>query len=671
MRIVGIIQSALFKFDPRDLRNHPILAFLTLTAISLFGVALLHLSLPEGRDALIVSILFFAFVMLAHVAEAIAEAYGRAYVSQIRIATGESRVRRLRNDIEEDIPTTMLQPGDRILVKAGEVIVVDGRVAEGVAVIDESAITGESAPVIREADGERSSLTAGTRVLSESVLVLVGTHADDVVLARMIGLVEERRRQPTPNEAALSVLTVGLTLLAILLVTGIMISLGARPSLTTALLAIALLGALMPMTLAGLRSTIGIAGMNRILRSDVLVTTAAAIEIAGNIDTLLIDKTGTITLGARDATELIVAPGVDPARALRAVYLSSIADDTPEGRSVVALALRLGSNDQTLLPNDAVLVPFDAYTRMSGVDLPDATQYRKGAPDAILSWVASRTETIPTHPLQEVIERIARNGDTPLLVADQQTILGVLCLRDMIKPHMRERFQQLRTMGIRTVMITGDNPLTASAIAREAGVDDFLAEATPSTKMTFIRREQNEGRLVAMTGDGTNDAPALAQADIGIAMSNGTQAAKDAANVVDLDSDPAKLIEIVEIGKQVLMTRGALSIFSIAYTLGTYALLLPKLFAAQYPLLETFDFVPLLHTFSAIVAVLLLHIVTLMAMMPLAFRGVAYRPTKANAVLRKHLLLYGIRGLLAPWFGLTLIARMLQIAHLSHGITQP
>ncbi len=572
---------------------------------------------------------------------------------------------------------------------------------EGAATVDESAITGESAPVIREAGGDRSSVTGGTRVLSDRIVYVVRANPGETFLDRMIGLVEGAQRQKTPNEIALAILLSGLTIVFVIAVATLApfsIYAGATPSVVVL---IALLVCLIPTTIGGLFSAIGIAGMDRVLQRNVLAMSGRAVEAAGDVDTLLLDKTGTITLGNRQATEIIAAPGVGADELYRAAYFASLADETPEGRSIVLLAsspLRQAQDDPgvvrrdtingardgapSALPHDAEVVPFSAYTRMSGVDYADGTQLRKGAPDAVRAWVAQ--SAVPTtgsdvalsspkgdsFAMSADVEKIARAGGTPLLLAERGRVLGCIALRDILKPNMRARFDRLRAMGIRTVMITGDNPLTAAAIARDAGVDDFLAEATPETKMALIKREQAEGRLVAMTGDGTNDAPALAQADVGVAMNSGTQAAKEAANMVDLDSDPTKLIEVVEIGKQLLMTRGSLTTFSIANDVAKYFAILPAMFAAAYPAMGALNVMRLATPRSAILSAIIFNALIIVALIPLALRGVAYRPRGADAVLRDNVLIYGLGGLIVPFIGIKAVDLILSGLHLTGAMTE-
>jgi K+-transporting ATPase ATPase B chain len=562
---------------------------------------------------------------------------------------------------EERISAALLRRGDRVVAEANELIATDGEIVEGAATIDESAITGESAPVIREAGGDRSSVTGGTRVLSDRIVYEVSANPGESFLDRMISLVEGAQRQKTPNEIALSILLAGLTIIFVIAVATLApfsVYAGAVPSVVVL---IALLVCLIPTTIGGLLSAIGIAGMDRVLQRNVLAMSGRAVEAAGDVDTLLLDKTGTITLGNRQATEIVLAPGVDEATAYRAAYAASLADETPEGRSIVLLSAAHGT---LALPAAATVVPFSAYTRMSGIDYADGAQVRKGAPDAVRAWVSGNGGG-PTDVLAADVDRIARAGGTPLLLADGRRILGAIYLRDVLKPNTRLRFDRLRAMGIRTVMITGDNPLTASAIAREAGVDDFLAEATPETKMTLIKREQGEGRLVAMTGDGTNDAPALAQADVGVAMNSGTQAAKEAGNMVDLDSDPTKLIEIVEVGKQLLMTRGSLTTFSIANDVAKYFAILPAMFTAAYPAMDALNVMRLATPQSAILSAIIFNALIIVALIPLALRGVPYRPRGADAVLRENVLIYGLGGLIVPFIGIKAIDLVLVGLHLT------
>jgi K+-transporting ATPase ATPase B chain len=540
------------------------------------------------------------------------------------------------------------------MVTANEFVPGDGEIIEGVASVDESAITGESAPVIREAGGDRSAVTGGTRVLSDVIKVRITSNPGETFLDRMIALVEGAERQKTPNEIALNILLAGLTIIFLLAVVTLQPFAIYSGSPQTVFVLVSLLVCLIPTTIGGLLSAIGIAGMDRLVQHNVLAMSGRSVEAAGDVNTLLLDKTGTITLGNRQAAEFIAAPGITAAEMADAAQLSSLADETPEGRSIVVLAKEKYSlRGRELASHEAVFVPFTAQTRMSGVNL-DGREIRKGAVDAITKYLHQFGTSLPRE-IQASVEQISRSGGTPLLVAENQRALGVIYLKDIVKGGMRERFDQLRAMGIKTVMITGDNPLTAAAIAREAGVDDFLAEATPKDKMDLIRREQAEGKLVAMTGDGTNDAPALAQADVGVAMNTGTQAAKEAGNMVDLDSNPTKLIEVVAIGKQLLMTRGALTTFSIANDVAKYFAIIPAMFAGTFPVLNALNVMRLQTPQSAILSAVIFNALIIVALIPLALRGVAYKPMSAGSLLRQNLLVYGFGGLVVPFIGIKLI----------------
>jgi K+-transporting ATPase ATPase B chain len=673
--VVPAIKDSFVKLDPRVQFRNPVMFIVEVGAVVAACFAVRDLAVHNGGGGFDIAIAFWLLftVLFANFAEAIAEGRGKAQADFLRRTKSDTYARRINADgTEERVVATMLRRGDRVVVDANELIPADGEIVQGAATVDESAITGESAPVIREAGGDRSSVTGGTRVLSDRIVFAVSADPGESFLDRMIALVEGAQRQKTPNEIALSILLAGLTLVFIVAVATLApfsIYAGATPNVVVL---IALLVCLIPTTIGGLLSAIGIAGMDRVLQRNVLAMSGRAVEAAGDVDTLLLDKTGTITLGNRQATEIILAPGIDEHRAYRAAYYASLADETPEGRSIVLLASQRGvlAPDEVVgagtLPNGTTVVPFSAYTRMSGVDFIDGSQYRKGAGDAVRSWVAQQSGAVATADmLAGDVEKIARAGGTPLLLADRSGLLGVIYLRDILKPNMRERFDRLRAMGIRTVMITGDNPLTASAIAREAGVDDFLAEATPETKMALIKREQAEGRLVAMTGDGTNDAPALAQADVGVAMNSGTQAAKEAGNMVDLDSDPTKLIEVVEVGKQLLMTRGALTTFSIANDVAKYFAILPAMFTAAYPAMDTLNIMRLATPQSAILSAIIFNALIIIALVPLALRGVAYKPRGANAVLRENVLVYGLGGLIVPFVGIKLIDLILVALHLT------
>jgi K+-transporting ATPase ATPase B chain len=667
------VRDSFVKLNPRLQARNPVMFIVLIGAVVTMLFFFRDLAFAGGKNAgfdFAISIWLWFTVLFANFAEAVAEGRGKAQAEFLRRTKSDTQARKLVNGQLLTVGASELRAGDVVRIEAGELIPGDGDVIEGAASVDESAITGESAPVIRESGGDRSAVTGGTRVLSDHIMVRISSNPGETFLDRMIALVEGATRQKTPNEIALSILLAGLTIIFVIAVATLgpfSIYAGAVPSITVL---IALLVCLIPTTIGGLLSAIGIAGMDRVLQRNVLAMSGRAVEAAGDVDTLLLDKTGTITLGNRQASEILVAEGVSPSDAAQAAYLSSLADETPEGRSIVALAERdsvVASNG--VVPAGAQFVPFSAYTRMSGLDLPDGSAIRKGAPDAVRAWVRTRGNdsaavATSTTVLIAEVERIARAGGTPLLLARDTTVLGVIYLKDILKPNMRERFDRMRAMGIRTVMITGDNPLTASTIAREAGVDDFLAEATPETKMSLIKREQLAGRLVAMTGDGTNDAPALAQADVGVAMNSGTQAAKEAANMVDLDSDPTKLIEIVEIGKQLLMTRGALTTFSIANDVAKYFAILPVMFATAYPEMNALN-IMWLNPHSAILSAVIFNALIIVALIPLALRGVAYVPRGADAVLRDNVLIYGLGGIVVPFIGIKLIDMIIAALHLT------
>jgi potassium-transporting ATPase ATP-binding subunit len=663
--VVRAIGDSFKKLDPRWQVRNPVMFVVEVGALvtSFFFIRdIIGHTGATGFDFAISAWLWFT-VLFANFAEAVAEGRGKAQADFLRRTKSDTTARLLLDSgTEEVVPSTSLRKGDRFVVVAGEIVAADGEVLEGAATIDESAITGESAPVIRESGGDRSAVTGGTRVLSDRIVVRVTANPGESFLDRMIALVEGAQRQKTPNEIALSILLAGLTIIFVIAVATLApFSLYAGKAQSVTVL-IALLVCLIPTTIGGLLSAIGIAGMDRVMQRNVLAMSGRAVEAAGDVDTLLLDKTGTITLGNRQAVEMICAEGIDAKDMARIAYLSSLADETPEGRSIVALAQEKGSRDGE--PEGATFVPFSAYTRMSGLDMADGSKIRKGAPDSVLAWVREQGGT-PDAELLPHIERIARSGGTPLLLARNTVVLGVIYLKDILKPNMRERFDRMRAMGIRTVMITGDNPLTAATIAKEAGVDDFLAEATPETKMELIKREQVSGRLVAMTGDGTNDAPALAQADVGVAMNSGTQAAKEAGNMVDLDSDPTKLIEVVEIGKQLLMTRGALTTFSIANDVAKYFAILPAMFAIAYKPMELLNVMRLNTPQSAILSAVIFNALIIIALVPLALRGVKYTPKGANAVLFENVMLYGVGGIIVPFIGIKLIDMILGALHLT------
>ena len=594
-------------------------------------------------------------VLFANFAEAMAEGRGKAQAESLRKAKTETVANRERTDQTlESVPALSLRKDNVVIVRAGEVIPADGEIIDGVASVDESAITGESAPVIRESGGDRSAVTGGTKVLSDWIRIRITANLGETFLDRMIALVEGAERQKTPNEIALNILLAGLTivfLIAVVTLQPFAIYSGAPQSL---FVLIALLVCLIPTTIGGLLSAIGIAGMDRLVQHNVLAMSGRAVEAAGDIHTLLLDKTGTITLGNRQAAEFVPLTGVTETELADAAQLSSLADETPEGRSIVVLAKeKYGIRGRELGERDATFVPFTAQTRMSGINV-GRREIRKGATDTIVAYVTAQGGAVVTE-LHTIVDRISRAGGTPLVVAEGPRVLGVIYLKDIVKGGLRKRFDELRAMGIRTIMITGDNPLTAASIAREAGVDNFLAQATPEDKMKLIKREQAEGKLVAMTGDGTNDAPALAQADVGVAMNTGTQAAKEAGNMVDLDSNPTKLIEVVEIGKQLLITRGALTTFSIANDVAKYFAIIPAMFLATFPQLGAMNIMGLRTPESAILSAVIFNALVIVALVPLALRGIRYRPEGAGALLRRNILIYGVGGVIVPFIGIKAI----------------
>ena len=609
-------------------------------------------------------------VVFANFAEAVAEGRGKAQAATLRKMRKETVARRLVNGKrEETVPASALRKGDIVVVEAGEIIPGDGDVIEGIASVDESAITGESAPVIRESGGDRSSVTGGTRVLSDWLVVSVTAEAGESFLERMISMVEGAKRQKTPNEIALNILLAALTIVFLLATVTLLpfsifaVNEAGVGSPVTVTVLVALLVCLIPTTIGALLSAIGIAGMDRMLQANVLAMSGRAVEAAGDVDVLLLDKTGTITLGNRQATALVPADGVTEASLADAAQLASLADETPEGRSIVVLAKeKYGIREREVEKMGATFVAFTAQTRMSGVDL-NGRKIRKGAADAIEAHVKRLGGSVPVG-VRGAVDRIATEGATPLVVSDGASVLGVIQLKDIVKGGIRERFTELRRMGIKTVMITGDNPLTAAAIAAEAGVDEFLAEATPEAKLKLIRETQAQGRLVAMTGDGTNDAPALAQADVAVAMNTGTQAAKEAGNMIDLDSNPTKLLEVVETGKQMLMTRGALTTFSIANDVAKYFAIIPAAFATTYPALEMLNIMHLATPQSAIMSAVIFNALTIIALIPLALKGVRYRAIGAAAVLRRHVWIYGVGGIIIPFPGIKLVDMILAGLHL-------
>jgi potassium-transporting ATPase ATP-binding subunit len=648
------------KLNPKKMMGNPVMFVVgvgsVLTSLQLIRgiIAPIHGVTNTGFELQITLWLWFT-VLFANFAEAMAEGRGKAQADNLRKAKTETIAHRIvSGDKTEDVAAPQLRKDDVVIVSAGEFIPGDGEIIAGVASVDESAITGESAPVIREAGGDRSAVTGGTRVLSDQIRVRITSNPGETFIDRMIALVEGAERQKTPNEIALNILLAGLTIIFLLAVVTLQPFAIYSSAPQTIFVLVSLLVCLIPTTIGGLLSAIGIAGMDRLIQHNVLAMSGRAVEAAGDVNTLLLDKTGTITLGNRQATAFIPLPGVDETELAEAAQLSSLADETPEGRSIVVLAKeKYGLRGRELAPHEATFVAFTAQTRMSGVDF-DSREIRKGAADAIQKYLGSGSNHLNAD-LTNIVERISREGGTPLVVAEDRLPLGVIQLKDVIKGGMIERFNQMRQMGIRTVMITGDNPLTAATIAREAGVDDFLAQATPEDKMALIRKEQAGGKLVAMTGDGTNDAPALAQADVGVAMNTGTQAAKEAGNMVDLDSNPTKLIEIVEIGKQLLMTRGALTTFSISNDVAKYFAIIPAMFAGAFPVLNALNIMGLRTPQSAILSAVIFNAVIIIALIPLALRGVKYRPMSAASLLRRNLLIYGLGGIVVPFIGIKII----------------
>ncbi len=653
--------DAFAKLDPRHLFGNPVI-FVTAVVSALVTVLFIRDLVTGGSASFTgqLAVWLWFTVLFANFAEAIAEGRGRAQADALRRTRTETIAKRLSAADKRDSYTRVsaldLRPGDIVLVEAGDLIPGDGDVVRGIASVNEAAVTGESAPVIREAGGDRSAVTGGTTVISDWIVVRITSAPGSSFLDRMIALVEGAERQKTPNEIALSILLAGMTivfLVAVVTVKGLGAYSGTDVSVPVL---VALLVTLIPTTIGGLLSAIGIAGMDRLLKFNVLAMSGRAVEAAGDVDTLLLDKTGTITFGNRLATEVIPVPGVSEHEAAEAALLASLADETPEGRSIVALTGDKYRIQMPEAPPRSGFIEFSATTRLSGIDL-GTRKLRKGAVDAILKFVRDATgRDVPEPPaFRAAVDRIARSGGTPLGLTDGERLLGVIHLKDVVKADMKERFTELRRMGIKTVMITGDNPVTAAAIASEAGVDDFVAEATPEDKLAYIRAEQAHGRLIAMCGDGTNDAPALAQADVGVAMQTGTQAAREAGNMVDLDSNPTKLIEVVEIGKQLLMTRGSLTTFSIANDVAKYFAIIPALFVASLPQLGALNIMDLATPQSAILSAVIFNALIIIALIPLALKGVAYRPVGAAALLRRNLLVYGLGGVIAPFIGIKLI----------------
>ncbi len=666
-------RDSVLKLNPVTLMKNPVIFVVEVGA----ALVLLFLvrDIAAGRGAvgfeLQIDLWLWFTVLFATFAEAMAEARGKAQAESLRKTKTDTIANRILDDGRlERVPSSTLRVGDVVLCAAGDAIPGDGEVIEGVATVDESVITGESAPVIRESGGDRSAVTGGTRVLSDRIRIRITSNPGETFLDRMIALVEGAERQKTPNEIALNILIAGLTIIFLLAVVTLVpyavYSANAAGAGTTPSIAVytALLVCLIPTTIGGLLSAIGIAGMDRVMQHNVLAMSGKAVEAAGDVNTLLLDKTGTITLGSRQAVEFVPSSGVTEGELADAAQLSSLADETPEGRSIVVLAktgYRLRGRD--VAAHSAKFIPFSAYTKMSGVDI-DGRQLRKGATDAVAAFVQSRGGQVPPE-VMALSDRISRTGGTPLAVADGPRILGIIHLKDIVKVGMKERIAQLRAMGIRSVMVTGDNPLTAAAIASEAGVDDFIAQATPKDKLEYIRKEQAGGRMIAMTGDGTNDAPALAQADVGLAMNTGTTAAREAGNMVDLDSNPTKLIEVVAIGKQLLITRGALTTFSIMNDVSKYFAIIPAMFMATYPALGRLNIMYLRTPASAVLAAVIFNALIIVALVPLALRGVRYKPRSAARMLRRNLMIYGVGGLIAPFPCIWAIDRILGLLHLA------
>ncbi|MGE3149100.1 MAG: potassium-transporting ATPase subunit KdpB [Pseudorhodoplanes sp.] len=661
--LAGAARDSFVKLDPRHLMRNPVI-FVTEIVAVVVTVVFLRETFTQAGDPLfsgqIAAWLWFT-VLFANFAEAVAEGRGKAQANALRSMRTDVTAKRIPapdvvDDVFQRVPADELQVGDIVLVEAGDLIPADGEIVAGMAMVNEAAVTGESAPVIREAGGDRSAVTGGTTVISDRIRMKVTAAAGSTFLDRMIALVEGAERQKTPNELALSILLSGMTLIFLIAVVTLWPLASYSSTILSITVLVALLVTLIPTTIGGLLSAIGIAGMDRLIRFNVMATSGRAVEAAGDVDTLLLDKTGTITFGDRQATEIIPVAGVGERDAAEAALLASLADETAEGRSIVALVRDIYDVKATQSA-DARFVAFSATTRLSGID-QGGRKLRKGAVDAVLAFASrERGHDLASDPagFHAAVDRIARSGGTPLGLADGSRILGVIHLKDVVKPDIKERFAELRRMGIRTVMVTGDNPVTAAAIASEAGVDDFIAEATPEDKLRYIRAEQAKGRLIAMCGDGTNDAPALAQADVGVAMQTGTQPAREAGNMVDLDSNPTKLIEVVGIGKQLLMTRGSLTTFSIANDVAKYFAIIPALFVATYPQLQALNLMQLATPKSAILSAVIFNALIIVALIPLALKGVAYRPVGAAALLRRNLLIYGLGGVLAPFVGIKLV----------------
>ena len=671
-KILGpAVLDAFRKLDPRLMVRNPVM--FTVEVVASLTTVLFIRDLVTGAGGLgfsfQINLWLWFTVLFANFAEAVAEGRGKAQAATLRKAKTETVAKRLADVSDtkwQTVPATQLRKGDVVLVETGDLIPSDGEVIEGVASVNEAAITGESAPVIRESGGDRSAVTGGTQVISDWIKVRVTAQQGSTFLDRMIALVEGAERQKTPNEIALNILLAGMSIIFVFSVATIPSFAAYAGGTMTVLVLVALFVTLIPTTIGALLSAIGIAGMDRLVRFNVLAMSGRAVEAAGDVDTLLLDKTGTITLGNRQATEFLPVAGVDERDLADAAQLASLSDETPEGRSIVVLAKeKYDIRGREMAPLHARFIPFSAYTRISGIDV-DGASIRKGAVDAIIAEVkGATTAPLVAREIEVIADRVAKSGGTPLAVAKDGRLLGVIHLKDIVKGGIRERFATLRKMGIRTVMITGDNPVTAAAIAAESGVDDFLAQATPEAKLKLIREEQAQGKLVAMCGDGTNDAPALAQADVGVAMNTGTMAAREAGNMVDLDSDPAKLIEIVEIGKQLLMTRGALTTFSIANDVAKYFAIIPAMFVAFYPQLQALNLMHLKTPQSAILSAIIFNALIIVALIPLALKGVQYRPVGASAVLVRNLLIYGVGGIIVPFIGIKLIDMAITAAGLA------
>ena len=656
--------ASVAKLDPRWQARNPVMFVVEVGSVitTIIFIAALFRGAADALFVGQITLWLWFTLIFANFAEALAEGRGKAQAATLRRARTDTIARRLVSGKEEPVPSSQLRKGDTVVVEAGDLIPSDGTIVDGIASVDESAITGESAPVIREAGGDRSAVTGGTKVLSDRIVIEVTANPGETFLDRMIHLVESASRRKTPNEIALNILLAALTIIFMIAVVTLQpFAIFAGTSVTITVL-IALLVCLIPTTIGALLSAIGIAGIDRLLQRNVIALSGRAVEAAGDVDTLLLDKTGTITFGNRQATEFVPAPGITMDRLVQTAELASLADETPEGRSIVSLARRFGADEHQ--EASMTFIPFSANTRMSGVDL-DGRSIRKGAVDAISSWCGCPTPKQLPEAVQERVEAIARSGGTPLMVAENNMVMGTIQLKDIVKPGIAQRFAELRKMGLRTVMVTGDNRLTAATIAREAGVDDFLAEAIPERKLELIRKEQADGRMVAMTGDGTNDAPALAQADVAVAMQSGTQAAKEAGNLIDLDSDPTKLIEIVEAGKQMLITRGALTTFSIANDVAKYFAIIPAMFFVALPELGALNVMRLTNPNSAVLSAVIFNALIIVALIPLALRGVRYRPIGAAALLRRNLLLWGVGGIIAPFVGIKLIDIIITAAHLA------